>query len=130
MSKQIRMKFYESLPDEGLLALATHRLEELPEHWRNSAQCSVIVRRHKAEGARAVHHVQVDIDGGPDSERVYATCSDADPYAALSRAFESARASITERNVSPTDSVVVVTDSAASAASAAESAVGAAGSAS
>jgi hypothetical protein len=88
------MRFCESLPDEGLLALAAHRLEDLPEQWRSEAQCSVIVRRHKAEGARAVHHVRVDFDRGPALARVWADCSDADPYAALSRAFDDARASM------------------------------------
>ena len=94
MSTQIRVRFCESLPDEGLLALANNRLEELPEEWRSKAQCSVVVRRHKATGARAMHHVQVDFDRGPDSSRISASSSDADPYAALSRAFDSARASM------------------------------------
>jgi hypothetical protein len=95
VSKQIRMKFYQSLPDEGLLALASHRLDELPGDWRCNATCSVVVRRHKTDGARAVHHVQLDIDGGPTREHIYAMCSDTDPYAALSRAFEHACASMT-----------------------------------
>lgn len=82
------------MPDEGLLALANNRLEELPEEWRHKAQCSVVVRRHKATGARAMHHVQVDFDRGPDNSRIFASSSDADPYAALSRAFDSARASM------------------------------------
>lgn len=94
MSKPICVRFFESVPDEGLLALATHRLEELPDSWRSEAQCSVVVRRHKADGARAVHHVQVDFDGGPLGARIYAESSDADPYAALSRAFDTARASM------------------------------------
>lgn len=99
VSKPIRMKFYESPPDEGLLALASHRLEELPEPFCSSAQCNVTVRRHKPEGARAIHHVQVDLEIGPTRERIYASSSDADPYAALSRAFESALASVTANTV-------------------------------
>jgi len=94
VSTQIRIRFCESLPDEGLLALANNRLEDLPDEWRQRAQCSVIVRRHKPDGARAMHHVQVDFDRGPHSSRIFASSSDADPYAALSRAFDSARASM------------------------------------
>lgn len=94
VSTPIRIRFCESMPDEGLLALANNRLEELPDEWR-STQCNVVVRRHKAEGARAMHHVQVDFDRGPESSRILASSSDADPYAALSRAFDSARASMT-----------------------------------
>jgi hypothetical protein len=94
VSTPICIRFFESIPDEGLLALATHRLEELPDSWRREAQCSVVVRRHKAEGARAVHHVQVDFDRGTRGTRIYAESSDADPYAALSRAFDTARASM------------------------------------
>jgi ribosome-associated translation inhibitor RaiA len=94
VSKQIRIRFCESLPDEGLLALAHHRLEELPEPWRRDAQCSVIVRRHKPSGARAVHHVQIDFERGPTRSPIHAASSDADPYAALSRAFDSARDSM------------------------------------
>ena len=94
MSKPIYIRFFGSLPDEGLLALANHRLEDFPDGWRSEAQCSVVVRRHKAEGARAVHHVHVDFDLGPQHGHVSAESSDADPYAALSRAFESARASM------------------------------------
>lgn len=94
MKKRLRVRFFDSLPDEGLLALAHHRLEDLPEPWRHEAECSVVVRRDKPEGARAVHHVEVDFDRGPESARVFAHSSDADPYAALSRAFDSARASI------------------------------------
>jgi hypothetical protein len=94
VSTPICIRFFESIPDEGLLALATHRLEELPDSWRREAQCSVVVRRHKADGARAVHHVQVDFERGPSGTRIYAESSDADPYAALSRAFDTARASM------------------------------------
>lgn len=94
VSKPICIRFFESVPDEGLLALAAHRLEDLPDSWRREAQCSVVVRRHKAEGARAVHHVHVDFDRGPRAARICAESSDADPYAALSRAFDSARASM------------------------------------
>jgi hypothetical protein len=94
VSNPICIRFFESMPDEGLLALATHRLQDLPDSWRREAQCSVVVRRHKADGARAVHHVQVDFDRGPRGARIYAESSDADPYAALSRAFDTARASM------------------------------------
>jgi ribosome-associated translation inhibitor RaiA len=94
VSTQICIRFCESLPDEGLLALAHNRLEELPDEWRHRAQCSVIVRRHKASGARAMHHVEVDFDRGVEGARIFASSSDADPYAALSRAFDSARASM------------------------------------
>lgn len=94
MTKRLRVRFCDSLPDEGLLALANHRLEDLPEPWRHEAECSVVVRRDKPEGARAVHHVEVDFESGPERARVFAASSDADPYAALSRAFDSARASI------------------------------------
>lgn len=95
MTTRVRLRFCESLPDEGLLALASHRFEELPEDVRRDAQCNVIVRRHKPHGERAVHHIEVDFDRGPSASRVHATCTDADPYAALSRAFDSARASLT-----------------------------------
>lgn len=95
MKKPILIRFYQALPDEGLLALASHRVEELPDAWRHEAQCSVVVRRQKAVGAPALHHVHVDFDRGPERARVYADCTDPDPYAALSRAFESARASMT-----------------------------------
>ena len=94
MSKPICIRFFESMPDEGLLALASHRLDDLPDSWRREAQCSVVVRRHKAEGARAVHHVHVDFDRGPLQARIRAESSDADPYAALSKAFDTARASM------------------------------------
>jgi hypothetical protein len=94
VSKPISIRFFESIPDEGLLALASHRLEDLPDSWRREAQCSVVVRRHKAVGARAVHHVQVDFDRGPSTTRICAESTDADPYAALSRAFDTARASM------------------------------------
>jgi hypothetical protein len=94
VKKRLHVRFFDSLPDEGLLALAHHRLEDLPEPWRHEAECSVVVRRDKLAGARAVHHVEVDFDRGPHSARVFAHSSDADPYAALSRAFDSARASI------------------------------------
>jgi ribosome-associated translation inhibitor RaiA len=90
------VRFYDSLPDEGLLALANHRLEDLPDPWRHEAECSVVVRRDKPAGARAVHHVEVDFDRGPETAHIFARSSDADPYAALSRAFDSARASIVE----------------------------------
>jgi hypothetical protein len=96
VTKRLHVRFYDSLPDEGLLALANHRLEDLPEPWRHEAECSVVVRRDKAVGARAVHHVAIDFDRGPERARVSAASSDADPYAALSRAFDSARASIAE----------------------------------
>jgi ribosome-associated translation inhibitor RaiA len=88
------VRFYDSLPDEGLLALANHRLEDLPAPWSHEAECSVVVRRDKPAGSRAVHHVEVDFDRGPETARIFAQSSDADPYAALSRAFDSARASI------------------------------------
>jgi hypothetical protein len=94
VTKRLRVRFFDSLPDEGLLALANHRLEDLPEPWRHEAECSVVVRRDKPDGSRAVHHVEVDFDRGPETARVYAASSDTDPYAALSRAFDSARASI------------------------------------
>lgn len=99
MSKPISIKFFQSVPDEGLLALASHRLEDLPDSWRREAQCSVVVRRHKPAGARAVHFVQVDFDHGPHAARICAESSDADPYAALSRAFDMARASMMVRGV-------------------------------
>jgi hypothetical protein len=94
VSKPISIRFFQSMPDEGLLALASHRLEELPDSWRREAQCSVVVRRHKPVGARAVHFVQVDFDCGPSAARICAESSDPDPYAALSRAFDTARASM------------------------------------
>ena len=95
MTSRVRLRFCESLPDEGLLALASHRFDELPEDLRRDAQCNVIVRRYQPIGERAVHHIEVDFDRGPSASRVYATCSDRDPYAALSRAFDRARASLT-----------------------------------
>jgi hypothetical protein len=94
VTTRVRFRFCESLPDEGLLALASHRFAELPEDWRRDTQCNVVVRRHKENGARAVHHIEVDFDRGPCVSRVYATSSDTDPYAALSRAFDTARASM------------------------------------
>ena len=100
MSKPISIKFFQAMPDEGLLALASHRLEDLPDAWRREAQCSVVVRRHKAAGARAVHFVQVDFDRGAPAARICAESSDADPYAALSRAFDTARASMMVQSVS------------------------------
>ncbi|HEX6240570.1 MAG TPA: hypothetical protein VFZ61_06750 [Polyangiales bacterium] len=78
-----------------MLALASHRFEELPEELRRDAQCNVIVRRHKPHGERAVHHIEVDLDRGPSVSRVSAACSDPDPYVALSRAFDCARDSLT-----------------------------------
>jgi hypothetical protein len=96
VNRAIRIRFCDSAPDEGLLALANHRMEELPDIWRSEAQCSVVVRRHKSQGARAVHHVRVDFERGPQRAHVWADCSDTDPYAALSRAFDSARASMLE----------------------------------
>lgn len=89
MTAQVQIRFFESLPDEGLLALASHRFEELPEPFRRNAQCNVIVRRQKADGAPAVHRVEVGFDRGPLASRLSATSTDPDPYAALSRAFDS-----------------------------------------
>ena len=77
------------------MALASHRFAELPEDLRGDAQCYVIVRRQQPQGARALHHIEVEFDRGPSAPRVSASCTDPDPYAALSRAFESARASLT-----------------------------------
>jgi hypothetical protein len=95
VTTRVHFRFFESLPDEGLLALASHRFAELPEDLRRDAQCNVIVRRSKPHGARAVHHIEVDFERGPSASRVVAACSDPDPYAALSRAFDCARASLT-----------------------------------
>lgn len=94
VTTQVHFRFCESLPDEGLVALAAHRFEELPEDFRRDAQCNVMVRRQKTDGAPAVHHVELDFDRGPSASRVTAACSDNDPYAALSRAFDTARASM------------------------------------